>query len=111
MGADRFKQYQRSCDDGGVSGGDEMTDRELRCRCFEAIDFNGEVDQYNPLENDGQAMALIKMFRLEVYYDEEHPAHPWMCVCPAPRTTRMATDLNRAICECVAAIRAMKVDK
>jgi hypothetical protein len=26
MGADRIKQYQRSCDDGAVSGGDEMSD-------------------------------------------------------------------------------------
>ena len=69
---------------------------------------------YCPLHDDAQAMALVKKFHLELFYENEHPVNPWMCVVKHHAEiysySEMANniDLNRAIVECVAKMEQAK---
>ena len=62
---------------------------------------------YDPLHDDAQAMALVKRFKLALYWDCEERG--W---CVAPELTGpdlSAKDLNRAIVECVAKMQSAKI--
>ena len=105
-----------------------MTDLEITKLCAEAMGFEWNPHRlearvpifiegtdkvfrrrwkpYDPLEDDAQAMALVKRFQLNIG-------------TPFPRVwiprddgelafVGMADDLNRAICECVAKMQADK---
>ena len=99
-----------------------MTDLEITKFCAEAMGYDayewqtsgvvtgsnlpillptGRKISYDPLHDDAQAMALVKMFNL--------------CILPAKVTVVVGQysearnlDLNRAICECVAKMQAKK---
>jgi hypothetical protein len=63
---------------------------------------------YNPLRNDAQAMALVKKFRLEVDTSIIANDDEWgviSCSDGMVVEQSIATDLNRAIVECVAKMR------
>lgn len=73
-----------------------------------AIDVDGMSQDYDPLHDDEQAMALVKKFKLDithawigedVVYKVRGTIAGWE-VEPHPG------DLNRAICECVAKMHA-----
>jgi hypothetical protein len=66
----------------------------------------GRFVGFDPLTNDAQAMALVKKFRL--YLEYESDSDEWFIGYPAPGSNISAdnTDLNRAICECVAKLSA-----
>jgi hypothetical protein len=79
----------------------------------ETEDGEGELIEtpqgvYEPLRNDAQAMALVKRFKLSVWYRDD--AHAWECEPPEDQVQDAAgnifngfsADLNRAIVECVA---------
>jgi len=109
-----------------------MTDLEITKLCAEAMKFSGELQEnvaidvrtqkreihllfdgivglrYNPLEDDEQAMALVKKFGLHLgredmgYWIVEMFSWKrglWMEVAHSK-------NLNRAICECVAKMQA-----
>ena len=107
-----------------------MTDLEITRLCAEAMEtpptlpgassiwgfskefVSGRVDTwvrstYDPLNDDAQAMAMVKKFkiRLDTFFDETWiaTANPWEKPIEAENK-----DLNRAICECVAKMRAAK---
>lgn len=73
---------------------------------------------WEPLRNDAQAMALVKKFRL--YLDsqfferpDETGKHSWHVSAQKghqdwPEAFAIDTDLNRAICECVAKMQKAK---
>ena len=89
-----------------------MTDLELIKRCaekmgldviqcpdFEGWWFNGRNDEeYNPLTDDAQAMALVKRFRLDIASGSKS-ATLWAVMLGANQC--VDHDLNRAIVRCV----------
>jgi len=61
---------------------------------------------YDPLHNDAQAMALVKKFHLHIgktLRTDDDPFGKWF-VCKTNHAEGVNTDLNRAICECIAAM-------
>ena len=96
-----------------------MTDLEITKLCAEAmgVDFSKgyatlmcmECDEYGityaPLHDDAQAMALVKKFKLWIEQWEDG-------TCSVFGKRKMmdadSSDLNRAICECVAKMQAAK---
>jgi hypothetical protein len=108
-----------------------MTDLEITKLCAEAMGIEHRCvdnvyvecrpnppkdprwwDEYRPLHDDAQAMALVKRFKLELYCEEEHD-DLWLV---APSTVLLSylghnvmnIDLNRAICECCARMQLEK---
>ena len=67
-------------------------------------DKRGGKTIYDPLHDDNKMVALVKKFQLAVFWQEGwHVDAP----CIANEYASNA-DLNRAVCECVAAMRAKK---
>ena len=63
---------------------------------------------YDPLQDDAQAMALVKKFDLQI---GSYPLRPdkWCVWPPVGRTGRaFSEDLNRAIVECMAKMQSAK---
>lgn len=101
-----------------------MTDLELTKKCAEAMEIDliagslhptGAVyywqresgDAYDPLNDDAQAMALVKKFDLRI---DRNDSENWS-VCrdrgsERPPEQGWNPDLNRAIVECVAKAQA-----
>jgi hypothetical protein len=92
-------------------------DQDIIGLCAKAMQIRHELDEdgsyyddagslrtYNPLQNDEQAMALVKMFRLSVM---AAPMTGWIAHGGEDDTFTKAesTDINRAIVECVAKLR------
>ena len=67
--------------------------------------------EYDPLHDDAQAMALVKRFELDQRRIINGNSKAWVVMLsdtvPA-RSSAYNTDLNRAICECVAKMQAAK---
>ena len=106
-----------------------MTDLEITKLCAEAMGWDvyeinpgvwrirvsdkqvmGLTDDFcstlhDPLHDDAQAMALVKKFNLEMMFAEN--AREWM-VLLGNEAASENTDLNRAICECVAKMQRTK---
>jgi len=91
---------------------DKMTDAEIVRKCAEKmgmpITYEGAQfvigdtnEAYNPLHDDAQAMALVKKFKLSVGFSDG-----WGCRKDDEKGLKSGafhySDLNRAICECVA---------
>lgn len=55
---------------------------------------------YDPLHNDAQAMALVKRFKLDVWWP--FSGQTWRCSDGTTTRPTEHEDLNRAICLCVA---------
>lgn len=72
------------------------------CYFFNGFDFGAE---YDPLNDDAQAMALVKKFQLNVNWCGD-----WE-VTPQGAGSGESLDLNRAICECVAKMQAAEDGK
>ena len=91
-----------------------MTDLEITRLC--AIAYGISVDgmggillplsAFDPLHDDAQAMALVKKFKLDLWWPFSD-APEWHCADINSKYTHNA-DLNRAICECVAKMQAEK---
>jgi len=95
-----------------------MTDLELTRLCAEAMGLSVELetrsgahrwrDEYNhtyaPLQDDAQAMALVKKFRLQIDPHSEQ----WN-VASLTGYASLTENLNRAICECVAKMQSQGV--
>ena len=64
----------------------------------------GEWQQYDPLHDDAQAMALVKKFKLGI--GREDGDDMWAVGRIFIETINQ--DLNRAICECVAKMQGAK---
>jgi hypothetical protein len=87
-----------------------MTDLEMTKLCAEAMGTPPWVvgDQYPdsewfwPLRHDAQAMALVKRFRLDIWWPFNAEGG-WRCAVGGKRPAENA-DLNRAIVECVASM-------
>lgn len=101
-----------------------MTDLDKIKLCAEAMSLRVIVDRdeirlegwlggdfeptYDPLHDDAQCMALVKKFHLQLHFI--NPVRGWFVGPPGldmPLGTS-ASDLNRAIVECVAKMRAAK---
>ena len=80
-------------------------DVELRSRDFSGNNYwaRGNGDDYNPLHDDAQAMALVKKFGLHTGFQSFD--NLWGCLAQDGITKTYNTDLNRAICECVAKMK------
>ena len=103
-----------------------MTDLEITTLCAEAMGYviasDGKAtnlvlmveiphhamlpryaEQYDPLHDDAQAMALVKKLKISVAYLQDYVSGDffWYCNHQMNSQTR-SPDLNRAICECVA---------
>ena len=62
---------------------------------------------YSPLYDDAQAMALVKKFKLDVWWPFN--GDEWQCAEGGKRPIGNP-DLNRAICEAVASMVVAKID-
>lgn len=69
------------------------------------LTLDGRID-YDPLNDDAQAMALVKRFGLHQIFEGGHKR--WHVSFNAEDRGVRNVDLNRAICECVAHIQAAK---
>ena len=110
-----------------------MTDLEMTRLCAEAMTLKtitiylngwpqvvekgfGSVDmitKYDPLHDDTQAMALVKKWDLHIgktLRTPEQPRGSWF-VSRTDKYEVVNTDLNRAICECVAKMQQAKLTK
>ena len=86
------------------------------CAIYSGCHENGFL-HYDPLNDDEQAMALVKQFKLDITatFSLKSPRTPdrdgWR-VCDFMGTGKLTEtwdeDLNRAICICVAQIQAAK---
>ena len=103
-----------------------MTDLEITKACAEAMELDiscsrwkedalvilfdsfspYEYYTYAPLTNDAQAMALVKKFGLHTGFQSFD--NLWGCLAQDGITKTYNTDLNRAICECVAKMKKAK---
>ena len=75
------------------------------CAIIAGNDHGGE-SVYDPLHDDAQAMALVKKFKpmIDTYFDGT-----WVVGSGWHGAVQIEnTDLNRAICECVAKLQAAK---
>ena len=65
-------------------------------------------EEYDPLTNDAQAMALVKKFRLDIDsgFDSDEGRTDWQVIGTGAIATN--SDLNRAIVECVAKMQQAK---
>ena len=102
-----------------------MTDLEINGACAEAIRIQtvvhpirgkimrhwfwvGNIEQmYDPLHDDAQAMVLVKKFQLFI----SHWRGKWTVstgIGGHDKTGAQYSDLNRAICECVAKLEKAK---
>jgi hypothetical protein len=95
-----------------------MTDLEITKACAEAMGLLGgdtgyallgrmENHPYDPLHDDGQAMALVKNMELWIQPPRQGhltapPSDYWFVAHSAKGGDSRNADLNRAICECVA---------
>ena len=96
-----------------------MTDLEMTRLCAEAMgddawtDINGrwycrvrgQETIFTPLTDDAQAMALVKKLGMHIHNDSETW---WAMDGSGEYDSRDYTDLNRAICECVAKMQEAK---
>lgn len=64
---------------------------------------------FNPLHDDAQAMALVKKFGLDIISDPDASGKDWD-VRHLLTSASCSTDLNRAICECVAKMQKAKAN-
>ena len=71
------------------------------------------VHRYDPLHDDAQAMALVKKLSLFIecrFFLEDEEIQYWNVFQRGYGSSQMRnTDLNRAICECVAKMQKAKV--
>jgi len=104
-----------------------MTDLEITKLCAEAIGIpfdlvrcarlkdakdtsfvryvNGPL--YDPLHNDAQAMALVKKFGLGISKQDWSDGRYWVVIV-GDEISADQSNLNRAICECVAKMEKSK---
>ena len=100
-----------------------MTDLEITKRCAEAMGlpfipeprpqpssmirvlFITEAQAYDPFHDDAQAMALVKKFMLDCWFDPGRGS--WKAQYSVEAQSE-SDDLNRAICECVAKMQEAK---
>jgi hypothetical protein len=110
-----------------------MTDYEMTKHCAEiiglgyvrpceenprAIECNEDPNEsawmiYCPLDDDGEAMALVKRFGLTIDPQEDKLPFTWRVVVATDgdwdnQIDSTGADLNRAIVECVAKMQAMR---
>lgn len=62
-------------------------------------------ENYWPLTNDAQAMALVKKFRIEIAWNPVGWAVNTYSELDMPESYASDDDLNRSICECVAKLK------
>ena len=105
-----------------------MTDLEITKLCAEAIGLtqfsDGSVDcraiggvfgdNFAPLHDDAQAMALVKKFRIKCNF--HYDAGEWIAEDPycgnlVRKAEAWNENLNRAICECVAKMQNATTSK
>ena len=105
----------------------KMTDLEITRLCAEAMGYticgaqepstvfyphpNGSavICVYNPLHDDAPAMALVKKFHLHIGKTLRTPDDlrgKWIVSNTDKWVSEPTSDLNRAICECVAKMQA-----
>ncbi len=92
-----------------------MTDLEITEACARAMGLvptynkrlpfivNNGWEEYHPLADDAQAMALIKKFNIELFFVPNNLTW-WATSRVTENNHSNALDLNRAIYECVARI-------
>jgi hypothetical protein len=91
-----------------------MTDIEMTRACAELMGYNGlsdhwgrrpafttETGVYDPLRDDAQAMALVKLFELSIY-QHQNIATVTAYKYGGYRVDKTLSELNRAIVTCVA---------
>ena len=70
-----------------------------------------DMTLFDPLNDDAHAMALVKKMKLDVFgvFDmEDGEYRQWGVATFGTRRHTLNIDLNRAICECVAAMQLAK---
>lgn len=72
--------------------------REVPPRIGILARVNGMPEWFDPLNQNGQAMALVKKFRISIRNDDGL----WFACPDYPHAGCESDDLNRAIVECVA---------
>ena len=79
----------------------EIELREIEGDLWTDVD---EVVLYDPLHDDAQAMAMVKKFRIKCAPIINRNQKTWWACYEANYTNVESENLNRAICECVAAL-------
>ena len=107
-----------------------MTDLEMTRLCAEAMGYSDVRKKgdhvherrlgktmpgiYWPIDDDAQAMALVKKFQADICWGADEPngiLGNWYCDIGPNTVSSYKTsnsNLNRAICECVAKMQAAK---
>jgi hypothetical protein len=84
-----------------------MTDSEMTMCCADLMGWHRYIAiSYNPLHDDAQAMALVKKFNLHINWWPTSSGETWQAQSIAPNYIAQANNLNRAIVECVAKMKA-----
>ena len=100
-----------------------MTDLEITKLCAEAMGFKANIaadgasvmishrisqwTEYDPLHDDAQAMALVKKFQLDIIRGKDEHGTDNVLVS-SRKSHAYNSNLNRAICECVAKMQEKK---
>lgn len=71
-------------------------------------DEDGALKSYQPLDDDTQAMALVKKFHLDISAGHGFDGGVFRVRRFTEGVAAESTDLNRAICECVAKMQKAK---
>ena len=105
-----------------------MTDHEITLLCARAMGYPIRLSSlhgmtpydpvqiglgtfYDPLHDDAQAMALVKKFKIDIVslFRHEPKGHWWTARATVSGWEKTEdSDLNRAICECVAKMMEAK---
>ena len=95
-----------------------MTDLEITKLCAEAMGLMPVSyypdENYDPLHDDAQCFALVKKFQVVIEREMRNTREFAVTVFPSRgfgasvSSVRNSTDLNRAICECVAHMQKAK---
>lgn len=87
-----------------------MTDIEMTKLCAQAMGIEqpmyAELQPFNPLDDDAQAMALVKTFRLVILADHADNDNKWSVSYNWQYPGIIHEDLNRAIVTCVAKMQS-----
>ena len=108
----------RETTESGALSRPALSETEMKRLCAEALGIHVEVTsdgvyllsgfetgpEFDPLKNDGQALAIMKNFRLGAYWLDKH--RMWVVHGEHRPHNGESSDLNRAILECAAMAQA-----
>ncbi|MCR4304976.1 MAG: hypothetical protein NUV63_12270 [Gallionella sp.] len=85
-----------------------MSEATARSSDPSAVLVNETITVFRPLHDDAQVMVLVKKHNLSISRGGQATNQPWWGVSSPTQRRKSHSDLNRAICECVAKMQSAK---